>query len=155
MKIAPPHCYIVGAGHCGQAIAHLAHMLGCGVTVIDDRPLARFPLGTVREVERDAATVFAEVQWRPQDSVILVSRSYDIDREALRAILETEHEGYIGMIGSKKKVKRVYDELAAAGMPRSAFERVCAPIGLEIGAETPEEIAVSVMAEVLQRTKLG
>jgi xanthine dehydrogenase accessory factor len=79
--------------------------------------------------------------------LILVNRNYQLDRDALEAALRTGGFGYIGMMGSKRKVNRVYDELKHRGM--EDFGQVHAPIGLQIGADSPEEIAVSVMAEVL------
>jgi xanthine dehydrogenase accessory factor len=80
--------------------------------------------------------------------LVLVGRNYHIDREALAAALETGGIGYIGMIGSKKKVLNVFDELGTRGLSREALSHVRAPIGIDIGADSPAEIAVSVMAEV-------
>lgn len=149
-QLAPKRLFIVGAGHCSVAIARVAELLGYVITVIDDRPIGRFPEGTTRILDRKAAEVFAEIRWRSSDAVVLVSRNFHIDREALRARLSTSSEiGYIGMIGSKRKVKQVFEELKTDGVPEAALKRVRAPIGLDIGAESPAEIAVSVMGEII------
>ncbi len=81
---------------------------------------------------------------------MLVSRNYEIDREALAAALETTGAGYIGMIGSDRKVQRVFEQLEERGVTREKLKQVYAPLGLDIGADSPAEIAVSVVAEILQ-----
>ena len=81
--------------------------------------------------------------------LVLVSRNYHLDREALAAALEKGGMGYLGMIGSKKKVLTVFDELSKRGVSRKVLARVRAPIGINIGADSPAEIAVSVLAEVI------
>jgi xanthine dehydrogenase accessory factor len=88
-------------------------------------------------------------KWSERDAVVLVSRNYHLDREALAAALETGGTGYLGMIGSKKKILAVFDELSRRGVSRKALARVRAPIGINIGADSPAEIAVSVLAEVI------
>jgi xanthine dehydrogenase accessory factor len=79
----------------------------------------------------------------------MVSRNYELDREALAAALETDGTGYVGMIGSRKKVQQVFDELRQRGVNDAKLKKVYAPLGLDIGADAPAEIAVSVLAEVL------
>lgn len=143
--------FLIGGGHCAQAIARLARDCGLFVTVVEDRSemTATFssPIETVREI--DAAAFIRGRSWQNDEAIVMVSRNYELDREALAAALDTEGAGYIGMIGSKRKVQRVFDELRERGVDSKKFEKVYAPLGLDIGADAPAEIAVSVLAEVL------
>jgi xanthine dehydrogenase accessory factor len=143
--------YLFGAGHCATAIARLARTCGLRTVLIEDRAeiVESFEPIDVKKVVLDPARWISEQSWRPSDALILVNRNYQLDRDALAAALLTQGLGYIGMMGSKRKVRRVYDELSAQGVDPKSFERVHAPIGLEIGADSPEEIAVSIVAEVL------
>jgi len=143
--------YLVGAGHCAQAIAALALGCGWGVVVLEDRAdeLAKIPHGC-RGVQGVPEQFIAAHTWRAEEALVLVSRNFVMDREALAAALGAGGYGYLGMIGSDRKVRRVYDELTTRGFPRQALEAVHAPIGINIGAESPAEIAISVMAEVMR-----
>lgn len=135
--------YVIGAGHCGAAIARLARDCGLHTTLLDDRAEALPAVNPVQLI-RDAV-------WRATDAVVIVNRNPDLDRAALAAALRLNPgPGYIGMIGSRRKVLRVHAELAAEGFTRETLARVFAPIGLDIGSEAPMEIAVSVVAELLQ-----
>jgi len=149
---APLFC-VVGAGHCAQALAKLASECGFAVTVLDDRvDLLGSPHfdSSIRCLSEPTPEAFVRAQkWSQRDALILVSRNYHLDREALAAALETGGMGYIGMIGSKKKVLNVFDELSKYGVSQEALASVRAPIGLNIGADSPAEIAVSVLAEVI------
>jgi len=148
----PPLVCLVGAGHCSQALAKLAQECGFAVTVLDDRVELLGPSyfsSSIRCLSEPAPEDFIrDHKWCDRDALVLVGRNYHIDREALAAALETGGMGYIGMIGSKKKVLNVFDELASRGLSREALSEVRAPIGIDIGADSPAEIAVSVMAEV-------
>jgi xanthine dehydrogenase accessory factor len=142
----------VGAGHCAQAIAQLAAECGFHVTVVDDRRewTENCP-GVHRKVtEQTPQTVIREQSWSKEDAIVLVSRNFMIDRDALEEAVKVKEVGYIGMIGSRRKVLQVYDELKAKGVKAEALAGVYAPIGLDIGSDSPAEIAVSVMAEILQ-----
>ena len=124
---------LVGAGHCSQAIASLAHDCGFHVTVIDDRAelLSDQYYSHVENRISDvsAQEVFEKETWQPSDSVVIVSRNYMIDKEALRVLLPQHDIGYIGMIGSNRKVLRVFEELVAEGSNPADLERIYAPIG--------------------------
>ena len=148
----PPLFCVVGAGHCSQALAKLAEECGFAVTVLDDRVELLGPScfsSSIRCLSDPSPEDFIRNhKWCDRDALVLVGRNYHIDREALAAALETAGGGYIGMIGSRKKVFQVFDELATRGFSREAFSRIRAPIGIDIGADSPAEIAVSVMAEV-------
>ncbi|MFN2508718.1 MAG: XdhC family protein [Chthoniobacterales bacterium] len=144
--------FLIGAGHCAQAIARLAAECGFVVTVVDDRQelLATFPANSVRTAAVAPPEFIASREWQSDEALIIVSRNYEIDREALQAALPHRGAGYLGMIGSERKVRRVFDELKERGVHEREFARVYAPLGLDIGADSPAEIAVSVIAEVLQ-----
>ena len=148
----PPLFCLVGAGHCSQSLAKLAKDCGFAVAVLDDRKELLAPVyfpSPVLCLSNPAPEEFIKSRrWSQRDALVLVSRNYHIDREALAAALETGGMRYIGMIGSKKKVMRVFEELAARGFSNEALAEVRAPIGIDIGADSPGEIAVSVMAEV-------
>ncbi len=143
--------FLIGGGHCAQAIARLAAECGFFVTIIDDLAEVTCALpariAVVRDV--DPPTFIRGREWQGDEALVMVSRNYVIDREALAAALERTGAGYIGMIGSDRKVRQVFEQLKERGVPSNALSRVYAPLGLDIGADAPVEIAVSVMAEIL------
>jgi xanthine dehydrogenase accessory factor len=140
---------LVGAGHCAVAIGRLARECGFHVTAIDDREelLEDFPAH--RRIGGDAAGFIAE-HGMGTDALVLVSRNYELDERALEAALRAGGIRYIGMIGSERKVRRVFDELRSRGVSDADLARVYAPVGLDIGADSPAEIAISVVAEILK-----
>jgi len=147
---APP-LYIFGAGHIGHFLSRAAFLAGFEVTVVDDRAeyanRERFP-----EAHEVHAIAMDEVKQRIQPSsaafIAIVTRGHRQDLEVLRWALGTEAR-YIGMIGSARKVLTVFQQLENEGAKHEALERVYAPIGLDIAAITPEEIAVSIVAELI------
>ena len=143
--------YLFGAGHCAIAIARLARICAFRTVLIEDRPeiVQSFEPADEKRVEPEPANWINGQSWRRSDALILVNRNYQLDRDALEVALKTGGFGYLGMMGSKRKVHRIYDELTHRGMDPKVFGQVHAPIGLEIGADSPEEIAVSVIAEIL------
>jgi xanthine dehydrogenase accessory factor len=142
--------YLIGGGHCSLAIARLASECGMSVTVVEDRAefLENFPT-LVHRVGGNAAAFISNRKWKNDEALVLVNRSHDLDREGLAAALQTRGAGYVGMIGSRRKVLRVFDALRKQGIDDKRLGRVYAPIGLDIGADSPAEIAVSVIAEIL------
>jgi xanthine dehydrogenase accessory factor len=147
----PPSVLIVGAGHIGRALCRLAADAGFVVTVIDDRPDYADPAllpGASTVICDEIGAALDRAPIGAQTSVVLVSRGHKQDELALRhAVLRPA--GYVGMIGSKRRTSAVLHHLEAEGYPREALDRVRTPIGLDIGAETPEEIAVSILAEII------
>jgi xanthine dehydrogenase accessory factor len=143
--------YLVGAGHCARAVAELARACGWRVTVLDDRAdlLSDFP-AHASVADRSPAEFIAQHPWKAGEALVIVSRNFHIDRDALRSALSRERIAYIGMIGSRKKVRPVFDELRAERIGEDKLASVYAPIGLDVGADSPAEIAVAVMAEVMQ-----
>jgi xanthine dehydrogenase accessory factor len=141
---------VVGAGHCGQALCRLARDCGWHVIVLDDRADLLAACDAHEQLQTPAPEYFASRAWRSDEAVVMVSRNFEIDREALAAALEHTGAGYIGMIGSVRKVRRVFEDLRARGVDPASLARVFAPIGLDLGADSPAEIAVSVFAEMLR-----
>ena len=146
-----PELYVVGAGHVGFHLARLAHDVGFRVHVIDDREKfansERFP-HAVEIVVDDIPSWIARATIPAHAYAVIVTRSHTNDLEALRALAPRELR-YLGLIGSRAKVARIYDALVADQTPANLLTRVHAPIGLDIGAVTPQEIAVSILAELI------
>jgi xanthine dehydrogenase accessory factor len=144
--------FLIGAGHCAQAIAKLAAEAGLHVTVWDDREnlASAFPGAAQRVAGISAPEFITGREWSIDEALVLVSRNHEIDTEALAAALTKPGAGYLGMIGSRRKVLQVFDRLKARGFSDEALAQVYAPLGLDIGADSPAEIAISVLAEILQ-----
>jgi xanthine dehydrogenase accessory factor len=150
--LTSPTLVIVGAGHIGAALAQLAQFIGFRVVVLDDRSEFVTPENFPYADERIAGDIVAkirDVEITPQTYIVLVTRMHTLDAALLGAIIE-KPAAYIGMLGSKKRVMTVMDMLKQQGANVDALARVHAPIGLDIHAETPQEIAVSILAEIIQ-----
>jgi xanthine dehydrogenase accessory factor len=146
-----PTLVIVGAGHIGRALARQARLLGFGVVVVDDRPELLGPetgLEADRVLLAGPAEGLREVAPDPWTSVVLVGPSHAHDEAGLREAIRSR-AGYVGMIGSRLKVQAIVGQLLAEGFEPERLARAHAPIGLRIGAETPEEIALAILAEVV------
>src|SRR5262247_981020 len=146
-----PELFVIGAGHVGFHLARLASDVGFRVHVVDDREkfanTERFP--TASEVVVDDIPAWIDrANLPPHAYAVIVTRGHTNDLEALRALAPRELR-YLGLIGSRAKVARIYDALVEAQMPAELLKRVHAPIGLDIGAVTPQEIAVSILAELI------
>jgi len=147
-----PHLYIFGGGHVAIPLARLAAMVGFSYTIIEDRPefatTERFPdskgiiLATSDEIDQ-------KIEILPADYIAIVTRSHELDYQALKKVLKHEAK-YVGLIASKVKKKQVVGQLKEEGFEESDIERIHSPIGLDIAAQTPEEIAVSIVAELIQ-----
>lgn len=148
---ASPDVYVFGAGHVGYSVARLAHDVGFRVHVIDDREkfasAERFGEGIDVVVENIPAWLSAHTL-PPTSYAVIVTRGHTHDLDALRA-LSAAPLRYLGLIGSRAKVRRIFDVLVEEGTPQEALRAVHAPIGLDIGAITPQEIAVSIVAELI------
>ena len=149
---APARLIIAGAGHVGAEVARLAVGLDFDVTVIDDRAdLAndrRLP-PPIRPVVGDIAAALGEQTLDDGTFVVIVTRGHKHDEAALRMALYRPTR-YLGMIGSRRKVKLIFDDLALLGVSRERLDRVHAPIGLPIGSVTVPEIAVSIVAQLVE-----
>jgi xanthine dehydrogenase accessory factor len=146
-----PELYIFGAGHVGHSIGKMAYEVGFHVHVIDDREkfanAERFGPGIDVMVEH-IPTWIENNRLSPTSYAVIVTRGHTHDLDALRALAMSPIR-YLGLIGSKAKVKRIYDALLDEGMTPDSLKAVHAPIGLDIGAITPQEIAVSILAELI------
>ena len=154
-----PDLVIVGAGHIAQPLCSMGMLMGFRVIVVDDRPdfatRERFPEAD-RIVRVDFRDPFADIPIHSTSHVVLVTRGHKYDFECLRHLLETDVEApYIGMIGSRRRVRAAFSQLKGEGMPRERLSRVRGPVGLDIGAETPVEIAVAVLAEIVLQWRGG
>jgi xanthine dehydrogenase accessory factor len=148
---------IVGAGHVGQAVAELAARADFDVWIVDDRAqyanAARFP-----EAGRIVVGPFAEtlpaLDLTPQTYALIVTRGHGHDQEALFHLAPTA-ASYVGLIGSRRKIRLIFDELREQGIAAETLARVSAPVGIAIGSQTVVEIAISIVAELIARRNLG
>ncbi len=145
-----PTLYIFGGGHVSMALAQTAHAAGFAIGIVDDRETfanaQRFPMA--REIYTSFEDAFAKLTPNASSYLVIVTRGHRDDMRVLAWAVKTAAR-YIGMIGSQRKVLSVYKALAAEGIAREQFDRVHAPVGLEIGALSPEEIAISIAAELI------
>ncbi|MFZ5642170.1 MAG: XdhC family protein [Bacillota bacterium] len=149
--ILPPEVLILGGGHIAVPLSRMADMLGYRFTVVDDRPLfanrERYPKrGEI--ICKDFETALKDLHIGPETFAVIITRGHKYDFDCLRELI-SRPAGYIGMIGSSRKVKAVMSELEEEGIEKGLLEKVYSPIGLDIGAQTPEEIALSIMSEIV------
>lgn len=146
-----PELYVIGAGHVGYSLATMAHEVGFKVHVVDDREKfanpERFP-NAAEVVTEDIPQWLGRTQFPPHAYVVVVTRGHNNDLDAMRLLLARELR-YLGLIGSRAKVARIYTQLKEEGIGIESMRQVHAPIGLEIGAVTPQEIGVSILAELI------
>jgi xanthine dehydrogenase accessory factor len=149
--VPQPRAVIFGGGHVSKSISKIANLAGFSTIIVDDREAfanrERFPEAEETYAEEYEA-VFPKLPVTSSSYLIIVTRGHRDDMRVLRWAVTTPAR-YIAMIGSKRKTISVVHELEKEGIPRKEFEKVFAPMGLEIGAETPEEIAISVVAEMI------
>jgi xanthine dehydrogenase accessory factor len=153
----PPQMIIIGAGHVGRATAHLAKWLGFRIIVNDDRAELVSPEWIPEADVYLAGTLddhLTKIKLNPQTYVLLLTRGVQFDVALLPKLLDAD-VAYIGVIGSKRRWTQALKELRDKGVAEEKLDRVHAPIGLELNAETPEEIAVSIMAEIIMRRNGG
>ncbi|MGI8918391.1 MAG: XdhC family protein [Pyrinomonadaceae bacterium] len=155
-----PRIVIFGAGHVGAALATFASFAGYRVTLVDDRAefvtRERFPNDLVELVAAESWTKAASkaIGKGRGVSVAIVTRGHAEDEECLRAVLESTPD-YVGLIGSKRRTNIVLDRLRATGTAAEKLAKVRAPIGLDIGAVTPEEVALAILAEIVAERRGG
>jgi xanthine dehydrogenase accessory factor len=152
-----PTVVVVGGGHVGKAVTHLAHWLGFRVAVCDDRP----GFASAEAVPGGDIYITCDLQDLPerlpidsQTYLILTTRGVPIDVAGLPSILATP-AAYVGVIGSRRRWETTAAELRQAGLSDAELARVTSPMGLEIRAETPEEIAISILAEIIRLRRGG
>ncbi len=149
--LPPASLYIFGAGHVALSLYRTANNAGFDVSIIDDRESyanrERFP-DAKEVIAEDYNTAMSRLTLNETSYLVIVTRGHRDDMRVLRWAVQTQAR-YIGMIGSKRKTITIFRELVKEGLPENLFERVHAPVGLDIGAITPEEIAVAITAELI------
>lgn len=150
--LSAPTVYIFGGGHISRTLSKMAKLAGFRVAVIDDRPefanAENFPEADIVMAE-DIAEAFSKLKIDRTGYIVIVTRGHKSDEAVLEQALKTPAK-YIGMIGSKTKVKAIFDHMREKGFTEDSISNVHAPIGLQIGAETPEEISISILAEIIK-----
>lgn len=153
-----PRLVICGAGHVGAHLARLARMVGYRTTLIDDRPdfvtRERFPDEGIKLVAARTWTEALEREVGRNVYVAVVTRGHNEDEECMRAVLAARPR-YMGMIGSKRRTNIVLEHLRAEGASEEELKEVRAPIGLDIGAVSPEEVALAILAEIVAERRGG
>lgn len=155
--LPPPELVILGGGHIALPLAKLGKLLGYRVAVVDDRPefasASRFP-----EADRVICCSFDGIKeklaFSPGSSVVVVTRGHRHDTDCLRQLVE-HPLSYLGMIGSRRRIRLVRQQLIEEGFSAQRLDAVYMPVGLDIGAQTPEEIAVSIAAELIKARRGG
>ncbi|MFC1917083.1 XdhC family protein [Chloroflexota bacterium] len=150
--VSAPTLYVFGGGHIALPLVRIGNDIGFKVIVIDDRPEfadpQRFPEADAA-LNEDFTKVFPKLKITKTSYLVIITYGHKYDELVLEKALATE-AGYIGMIGSKNKVRTVFEHLRARGISQELLDKVHAPIGVEIGAESPAEIAVSIAAEIIK-----
>jgi xanthine dehydrogenase accessory factor len=155
-----PRLIVCGGGHVGAALAHLAALIGYRVTIIDDRAefvtAAAFPEDTIAPVlaESWSDSLRAEIGTGRGVSIAIVTRGHKQDEECLRAAMAS-NAAYVGLIGSKRRTTFVLQKLRDEGFAADKLQQVRAPIGLDIGAVSPEEVALAILAEIVAHRRGG
>lgn len=132
-----PVLLIMGGGHLGRPLAEMARIVGFRVQVVDVAP------------ERATESLFDQAAVTSWTYVVIITQTHETDEQALRQVLGAP-AAYVGMIGSRRKVRTIFDHLRADGMPEEQMARVRAPIGLDLGGRSPAEIALAILAEIVQ-----
>jgi len=153
--LPPAELYIFGAGHVAESLYKIARIAGFDITVVDDREVyasrERFPEAQ-QVIAEDFDKAMAELSPSESSYIVIVTRGHHDDMRVLRWAVQTPAR-YVGMIGSKRKTISIFKELQREGLAAHLFDRVHAPVGLDIGAITPEEIAVSITAELIAKRR--
>ena len=149
---------VFGAGHVGYYLCHFASKVGFNTIVVDDRPYFanKEKFGDdIQVICNTFENAFEILDIHEEDYVVIVTRGHKHDKFCLEKILSLDELNYIGMIGSKRRVKIMKEELIEEGYSKEKIENIYSPIGLNIGAVTPEEIAISILAEIISVKRIG
>lgn len=153
----PERLIILGAGHIALPVCEFAAKSGFEVYVCDDRPAfantVRFPLAQQVLCDRFEHCI-GRLKITSYDYVVVITRGHTHDADCLRAIFQGTQPAYLGLIGSRRRVRGLFDMLLGEGCPKAYMDRICTPIGLDIGAVTPGEIAISILAELVAYKRL-
>lgn len=144
--------FVFGAGHVGQSVAMIGALVGYRVVVVDDRveflTRDRFPNSTIELVAGKYDRVISDISIPRNSAVVIVTRGHQFDEICLKQVLALDTR-YVGMIGSRRRVLSIFARLVESGLSEKVLEKVHAPIGLDIGAISPQEIAIAIMAEII------
>ncbi|MDU6822323.1 XdhC family protein [Intestinibacter bartlettii] len=149
---------VFGAGHVGYHLCHFASKVGFNTIVVDDRPYFanKEKFGDdIQVICNTFENAFEILDIHEEDYIVIVTRGHKHDKFCLEKILSLDELNYIGMIGSKRRVKIMKEELIEEGYSKEKIENIYSPIGLNIGAVTPEEIAISILAEIISVKRIG
>ena len=149
---------VFGAGHVGYHLCHFASKVGFNTIVVDDRPYFanKEKFGDdIQVICNTFENAFKILDIHEEDYIVIVTRGHKHDKFCLEKILSLDELNYIGMIGSKRRVKIMKEELIEEGYSKEKIENIYSPIGLNIGAVTPEEIAISILAEIISVKRIG
>ena len=153
---SPPKLILVGGGHVSKAISSLAEKLGCHVYLTDDRSefsnKERFPEAK-ETITNQPEAALKQINITKNSFIVVATRGHRYDSDALAAAAKTA-ASYVGLLGSKRKIILIYEDLVKMGLPKDRIKELRAPIGIEINARTPDEIAISIMSEILM-VRLG
>jgi len=152
--LSGPRAFVFGGGHVGAELCRVLAMLRFQVTVVDKREglLTRERLPGARMIHADPVEAAGDLAIGPESYCVVVNPSHEQDQETL-AVLVRRHPRYLGLMASKKKRKDVFAAIRSQGVPAGDLEAVHCPVGLDIGSETPEEIALSIAAEMVQELR--
>lgn len=149
---------VLGGGHIALPVVEIGKLLEFQVSVVDDRPefanSARFP-GVSQVLCQDFETAIGEFPFDPNTYIVIATHGHSYDKTCLQEVLKKPQPAYIGMIGSRRKVASVFEELRQDGVADEALKSIHTPIGLDIGAQTPAEISVSIMSEIIMVCRYG
>jgi xanthine dehydrogenase accessory factor len=155
--VTQPCALVLGAGHISQPLVGLLAMVGYAVTVADDRPdfanQKRFPEAE-QVICNSFAAALAGLDLTAYEAIIIVTRGHRYDLDCLRTVLKCTAP-YTGMIGSQRRVSGIKEMMTEEGVPEAVLKQLKAPIGLDIGAQTPQEIALSIVAEIIAVIRKG
>jgi xanthine dehydrogenase accessory factor len=155
--VPKPRLLVFGGGHIAKPLSEFASRVGFAVTVVDDRPsfanIGRFP-DAEKVICESFEKSFGKISLNETNYVVIITRGHRYDGVVLREALKHD-PSYIGMIGSKRRVKGMIEELLEEGFSRDKLEQINAPIGLDIGAVTPDEIAISILAQLISYKNKG
>lgn len=145
-----PVLYIIGGGHCGKALSEFACKTGFAVKVLDNREdLIKLMSDSYADIKLiDYNEIIKHIEFSEDIYIVIMTHSHQYDEFVLEKLVGKNYK-YLGMIGSKNKVKTVLDNLLAKGFNKETVQKVFSPVGFDIGSHTPEEIAVSIMAQII------
>lgn len=155
--LTPEELIILGGGHIAHQLVNIGRLLGYKITVVDDRPDVVLDQG-LSDTDRSICCSFKDIEdvleLGPKSSVIIVTRGHMHDMDCLRKVVK-HSLAYLGVIGSRRKIKMVREKLSEEGISAEQIDKIHMPIGLDIGAQTPAEIAVSIIAELIKVRRGG